>query len=115
MRPNTIVTRPSGLNRTTMSEPLSATQMLSLLIDAHGMRERPGVEIVADLAQELSVGVELEQLRGRGTVGRACGVAARKDEDMLLGIDGDAGDLAEVHVGRKFKKSGTDSNAISGG
>ena len=29
LRPNTITTRPSGLNLMTMSEPLSATQMLS--------------------------------------------------------------------------------------
>src|SRR5712691_6428702 len=30
-RPNTITTRPSGLNLTTMSEPLSTAQMLSSL------------------------------------------------------------------------------------
>ena len=33
------------------------------LVDLHGMRIRPGVEIVADFAQELAVRVELQQLR----------------------------------------------------
>src|ERR1700675_1483447 len=31
LRPKTMTTRPSGLNLTTMSEPLSVTQMLSFL------------------------------------------------------------------------------------
>src|SRR5882762_1226320 len=80
-RPKTMVTWPAGLNLTTMSEPLSAAQMLSALstltvyawsfahtvrvdkadniwaadkgsdmVDSDRVRERPRVQVVADLA-----------------------------------------------------------------
>ena len=42
-----------------------------VLVDAHRMRERPGIKILADLTDELAVGSELEQLRGGCGVGRA--------------------------------------------
>ena len=39
--------------------------------------ERPGVEVLADLAQKLPLGVEFQQLRCRGGIGRPAGIAAR--------------------------------------
>ena len=80
-------------------------------VDAHGVRERPGVEVLADLANEVAVGVELEQLRrGRG-VRRAGRVAAREHEHVALGVDRDAGRLAEVEVLRQLERVG---NRIEG-
>src|SRR6185437_8204393 len=75
-----------------------------IAIDAHGVRIGPRVQIAADFAQKLPVGVKLEQLRGGGPVGRSAGVATRQYEDMALGIDGDAGHRAEIHVGREVQK-----------
>ena len=62
--------------------------------------------VLADLADELALGIELEQLRGRGHVGRPGHVAAREDEDVSLRVDRDAGDLAEVNVRRKRQRIG---------
>ena len=71
------------------------------------MGERPGVEILADLADELAVGAELQDLRRGVAVGRAgARAAARVDEDVALGVDRDAGDLAEVHVVRQLQQIG---------
>ena len=105
-RPKTIMTRPAWLNLMIMSEPLSMAQMLSSL----SMRTRvgfgPGVEALADFAQELALGTELEQLRRRGAIGRTAGaVGAREHEDVALGIDGDARDFAEIHPRRKLEES----------
>jgi hypothetical protein len=48
-----------------------------VLVDAHGVRKRPGVEVLADLAQEHAVAIEFENLRGCIAVGRtAAGAAA---------------------------------------
>jgi len=77
-----------------------------LPVDSHRMREAPRIEIVADLAQEFAVGAELEQLRRRRAVGGSRGVAARKDKDMPLGIDGHARGFAEIEVGRKLEEIG---------
>src|SRR4029079_4211791 len=78
-----------------------------VLIDAHGMRFRPGVEALADFAQESPVGTELEELRGGGSVCRAVGaVGSREHEDVPLGIDGYAGHFAEIHSRRKLEKIG---------
>jgi len=49
--------------------------------------EGPSVEVMADLAQVLAVGAELEELRRGSGIGRAGGVAARQDEDVALGVD----------------------------
>ena len=77
-----------------------------ILVDAHGVRERPGIEIVADFANVLAVLIEFQKLRGGGGIGRTVGVPARKNEDMSLGIYGDAGYLAEIQIGRKFEHVG---------
>ena len=78
-----------------------------VLIDAHRMGERPGIEILADLADELAVGTELQDLRG-GVAERQAGAraAARVDEDVALGVDGDAGNFTEIHVVRQLQQIG---------
>ena len=90
-------------------------QMLSSLSMRTRVRERPGVEALADLADELAVRTELEQLRRGRRIGRAVGaVRAREDEDVALGIDGDAGHLAEIHARGKLEEIRTESKAICG-
>ena len=74
-------------------------------VDADAVRERPAVEPLADLADELALGTELQQLRGRrrvrGTVGavRAC-----EHEDVAPRVYRHARDLAEIHPGRKLQE-----------
>ena len=75
-------------------------------VDPHRMRERPGIKVLADLADEGAVRPELEQLRGGRAVGRPRGVAAREDEYVALRIDRDAGHLAEVEIGRELDRIG---------
>ena len=66
------------------------------------MREGPGVKIVADFADKSAVGGELQELGGGSSVGGAGGIATGEDEDVAFGVDGDAGDFAEMDVGGKF-------------
>jgi hypothetical protein len=70
------------------------------------MRVGPGVEIVADFADETSVGCELEELRSSRGVGGTSGVAARENEDVSFGVDGYAGDFAKVEIGRELQEVG---------
>ncbi len=56
---------------------------------------------MADLAQVLAVGVELQELRRRCAIGGAGCVAAMQDEDVALGIERDAGNLAKIEIGRQ--------------
>ncbi len=86
-------------------------------IDLHRVAERPGVQVLADLADELAVGAEFQQLRCRRRIGGAAGVAARQHEHVSLGIDGDAGGLAEIHVGRQLQRidDGVESDCGHGG
>ena len=52
-------------------------------VDAHGVREREAVQVLADLADERSVGSELEQLRRRLRRARVLRVAgATEDEEV---------------------------------
>jgi hypothetical protein len=69
-------------------------------IDSHGVSVYKAVEALADLAEVVPVLVELEEARP---------LAARVNEDVPLGIGGDADTLAEVEIGRQLKKLGTDS------
>src|SRR5713101_4808363 len=101
LRPKTIRTRPCGLNLTTMSDPLSVTQMLS---PRSTRTVWPNDQALADLADEFPVGRELEQLRGGRRVRRSRGIAARKNENAPLRIHRDPGHLAEVQVLRQLKR-----------
>jgi hypothetical protein len=79
------------------------------------MGERPGVEVLADLADELAVRCEFQELRGGVAIGGAGAAAAtRIDKYIALRIPGDAGGLTEVHIGRHLRKFGTESNGICG-
>src|SRR5262245_61786800 len=57
-----------------------------VLVDTDRVGERPAVEALADLADELALRAELEQLCGRRSVGRPAGaVRAGEHEDVTLG------------------------------
>ena len=73
-------------------------------VDLHRVRERPGIEVMADLPQIIAVGVKLEQLRRRRGVSRAGRIASMQHEDVALRIDRDAGNFAQVEVGRQVQK-----------
>src|SRR5215216_5380042 len=78
-----------------------------VLVDPDRMRIGPGVEILADLANEGAVTIELEDLRGRVAEGWPLArAAARVDENMPFGIDRHARHLAEMQVGRKLQQVG---------
>ena len=59
---------------------------------------------MADLAQIIAVGVKLEQLRRRRAIGGAGRGAAMQHEDVALRIERDAGNLAQVEIGRQMQK-----------
>ncbi len=69
-----------------------------VLVHPHDVRERPRVEILPDLANELAVGSELEKLRRSGGIRGPGRASAREDEDVLLRIHRDPGDLAEIQI-----------------
>jgi hypothetical protein len=75
-------------------------------VDLEHVRERPGIEIVADLAQKLAVGVELQELRRGSGIGRPGGVASGQYEDMALGVHRDPTDFAQIHVVGKLQRIG---------
>src|SRR5206468_11741580 len=75
-----------------------------LPVDFDGVRVAPRIEVMADLANVFSIGIELEQLRGRGAVGRPRGAAAREDKDVAPGIDRDAGDFSEIEIRGQLEK-----------
>ena len=76
-----------------------------VLIDAHAVGFGPGVKTLADFTQVRAVGAELKKLRRRRRVGGTVGaVGSREHEDVPLGIDGHARDLAEIHSGRKLEE-----------
>ena len=78
-----------------------------VLVEADGVRVRPGVQPFADLAEELAGLVEEQHLRRGGAVGRTAGaVRSREDGDLAFRVDRDAGHLAEVHVGRQLEEVG---------
>ena len=78
-----------------------------VLVDAHAVRERPAVESLSDLADELALRPELEQLRRRRRERwTARAVRSREDEDVSFRVDRHAGDFAEVHAGRQLEEVG---------
>src|SRR6185295_7704972 len=76
-----------------------------VLVEADRVRVGPGVEPLADLAQELACLVEEQDLRGGGAVGGAArAVRSREHRDLALGVHGDAGGFAEIHVGGELEE-----------
>src|SRR4029077_4604287 len=76
-----------------------------VLVDAHAVSFGPGVEAFADFTDVRAIGAELEELRGRGGISWPIGaVGTREDEDVALGMDGHAGNFAEIHSGRKLEE-----------
>src|SRR4029077_12189411 len=75
-----------------------------VLLDPHRVRERPSVEIAADLANVRAIGAEFQKLRRARCIGRACGVAAGKHKNMALGIDRYARGLSEIQVWGKLQQ-----------
>ncbi len=67
-----------------------------LRIDAHRVREHEAVQALADFADEGALLIEFEQARP---------LAARVDEDVSLGVGGDADAFAEVEVGAAASES----------
>jgi hypothetical protein len=59
---------------------------------------------VADLAKKFAFGIEFQQLRRARSVGWACRIATRENEDVTLRIYGDARNLAEIQIGRQVQE-----------
>jgi hypothetical protein len=76
--------------------------------------ERPGVKVLADLAQEFAVLVEFQQLRRRRGIGRPGGIAAREKEDVAFGIDRDARYFPRYMFAGSRTGLGTESNGMRG-
>jgi hypothetical protein len=71
-------------------------------IDAHAVRLRPRIQPLADLAYEIALLIELEELgRGRAKRRAVRAIRAREDEHVAARVHRHAGDLAEVHACRK--------------
>jgi len=65
--------------------------------------ERPGVEVLADLADELAVGPEFVELRRRIGEAGPWLEPPREKTKTWPSNDGDAGRLAEMDVGGSFR------------
>src|SRR6202035_654711 len=73
----------------------------------YGVRESPGVEMVADLANIFAVGCEFEELRRCRAIRGTGGVAAREHKNVSLGIDGHAGGFTEIQIVGKLEEIGS--------
>src|SRR6202040_1228921 len=71
---------------------------------AHRMAEGPCIEILANLANEFAVAIELEELSCCRRVRRARGVTARQYKDVTFGIDRDTRHFAQVEVLGKLQR-----------
>src|SRR5262249_19856677 len=78
-----------------------------VLVDAHCVRIRPGIEVLADFPEILAVRAEFQQLSRARPVGRSCGVGAREYEDMSFGVDGDPRAFAELEIRRELEEVGS--------
>ena len=76
-------------------------------VDAHGVGERPPVEVLADLANELAGWRELQELRRHRAEGGPGGAARPgKHEDPSLRVDRDARHFTEVDIVRQLQEVG---------
>src|SRR5262245_27259642 len=69
-----------------------------VLIDAYGMREGPGIEILSDLSDVLTVRSEFEDLRGGCAVCRPGCVAAVENKNVSLRVHCHARGFAEMQI-----------------
>ena len=89
-------------------------------VDAHLGGEHESVDVFADFPHVLARAIELEHPRaavrerphGADGDGRMAGACI--DEDVALGIGGDARDFAEIEAGGQLNAFGTESKLISG-
>jgi hypothetical protein len=79
--------------------PLVHRPDVVVLVDPDRVGIGKGVQSPADFTEELPIGAELEELRGRRAEGRTGNITASEDEDVALGVDRHPGALAQVHVG----------------
>src|SRR5215468_11803014 len=77
-----------------------------VLVDAHCVRIRPGIEVLADFPEILAVRAEFQQLSRARPVGGSCGVGAREYEVMSFGVDGDPRAFAELEIRRELEEVG---------
>src|SRR5215471_3709062 len=75
-------------------------------VEPYGMGVSEAIHTLANLFYEFAGGLELQQLRGGIAVQRTRGGGSRviQYDDRAFGIDGDAENFAEVHVGRELEK-----------
>ena len=67
----------------------------------------PGIQVLADLANVVAVGVEFQKLCGRCHIGRPVRAATtRKYEHMAVRIHPDTSDLTEMDIGWQFQGIG---------
>ena len=65
-------------------------------IDFDCVRIRPGIQIMADLAQKFAVSIELQKLRRAGAIRRSGGIPAGEHKNVPFGVHSDTGNFAEV-------------------
>ena len=97
-RPSVTADSAGGIELDEHVRPFVRRPEIAVVVEAHGVRERKAVEILADFAQVRAIGTELEQLRRRFTMHRTAAPGAAEDKEMLGGAHRDAGDFAEVHA-----------------
>ena len=105
------MTNPCGLNFITMFEPSSTTQRLSSLSNRMAWANEKPYAVLAPFLDVLAGEIELEELRRLAAARRTVVAAARVDEQMLLGVDGDAFGFANrVAVGHERQRDGVVGN-----
>ena len=90
LRPSTICTIALRVELDDHVRPFVRHPHVVVLVDAHGVRERRGVVVLAPLLDELQVLIEFEELRGRGAARRADIAAAGEHEQVTLRVLGHA-------------------------
>ncbi|MEI9923399.1 MAG: hypothetical protein WDN50_07605 [Bradyrhizobium sp.] len=74
-------------------------------VDAHAVGKGPGIETLADLADEIALGGEFEQLGCGRRIGWTAGaIGAREHEDVALGVHGHTGHFAKIHAVRQLRE-----------
>ncbi len=104
-RPNTIVTCPSGLMRTIMSEPLSMAQRLSSLSKRMACAYDHAYSPLPTSFRNFPVASNRRTCDAVAPYAGPLGaVVAREDGNLTLRVDGDARGFAEIHVRRQLEE-----------